>query len=331
LQTAITLAKLIVQIGDATPLDHFQYATSLLMAGDYETGFGEFEWRWQIDGFPDPIQHLPTAKWSGTVEPGQRILIYGEQGFGDAIMFARYASMLAAAGAEVILAVPRPLERLMRGLDGITDITRYGVALPPHTHHAALLSLPHLVGTSLVTLPARTPYISADHTIAQDWQTKFAELPHPRVGLVWRGGRKTPNTDRKSIELAEFAPLIDAVQGSFISLQIELTEDDRVQMEKLGVVNIADDIGDFADTAGAMANLDLVVCVDSAVAHLAGALALPTITLLRRLPDWRWMLGRPDSPWYPTMHLIRQGADEAWAPVIKSVMRTIETGKNLQS
>jgi hypothetical protein len=243
-------------------------------------------------------------------------VIYHEEGFGDTMQFLRYAKLLSDAGARVILWAPSELVRLTRGQAGIAEVLTGDVNLPKFDYHCPIISLPYVFGTTLTTIPAPVPYIKADAELARDWALC---LPDGRkVGLVWAGEPRSydPGAQaldrRRSLHASALAPMT-AIDGlSFVSLQMGTA---RSQIAT-GVHDPMANVRDFADTAAIIANLDLVVSVDTAVAHLAGAMGKPVFLLDRYDNCWRWLHGRTESPWYPTMRIFRQHRMGDWTGAI---------------
>ena len=297
----------------ATPKDPWNLALALLLNGFLAEGFAEYEWRWLYDGFPSPRRRFAQPVWTGEPLAGRTILLHAEQGLGDAIQFARYAPLVAKRGGRVVLEAHAPLRRLLLGLDGVTALATLGGPLPDFDVHCPLLSLPRLVGS----IPADVPYLAAGVDAAAGWRARLGG--GMKIGLVWAGNPGHANDRNRSLPLAALAPLLNTPGVRFFSLQKELRPGDRAILAEHGVTDLAPDLGDFADTAAALEALDLLVTVDTSVAHLAGALGRPVWLLLPFLPDWRWMTGRTDSPWYPTMRLFRQGRRGDWPGVVERV------------
>lgn len=284
-----------------------------LVRGEFEEGWKYYEWRWQnapmIDrGFPQP-------QWRGEPLNGARILLHAEQGYGDTMQFIRYAPMVAQAGGTVILEVQGRAERLAREVEGVAEVVKTGDPLPPFDWHVPLLSLPTAFGTTLDTIPNHTPYLRVPAEAREkidaaiDWPTDGL-----RVGLVW-AGNPTFRNDRfrfRSIDLSALSPLLGIDGAHFYSLQIG-PEAAQLSAAPVPITDLAPLTADLADTAAAIEKLDLVISVDTAVAHLAGALDIPTWVLMPFTPDWRWLLDREDTPWYKKMRLFRQQKPGEWA------------------
>ncbi len=286
---------------------HLARAVGRLVRGDLAAGWEGFERRWR---------RFPSPAWAGEAVEGRTVLLHAEQGFGDTIQFARYAPMLARRGARVVLAVQPGLVRLLRGLDPAVMVLAQSDPPPAHDAHCPLLSLPRGFGTTLATVPAQIPYLAADPEAAAAWRERLAARPGLRVAFVWAGNPKHINDRNRSIPVDALAPLFGVPGIRPFSLQ---TADAARSAHRLPLENLEPHIRDFADTAAVLANLDLVVAVDTAVAHLAGAMGRPCWVLLPYAPDWRWLLERSDSPWYPSLRLFRQERPGDWGPVIGKV------------
>lgn len=296
----------------------FDLALAHLVAGELAAGFALYEARFEDPRLRTPARSLPCPRWTGT-EPvaGQRVLLHAEQGHGDTVQFARYAPLVAARGASVVLEAPPPLVRLLRQLPGPVTVIARGDPLPDADWHCPLGSLPLAFGTTLATIPAAGPYLRADPVEVSGWQAVPGDR-RPRVGLVWAGNPRHRNDRRRSLPLAALAPLARG-PWQLVSLQKDVALDDARQLAAWQAIDAGPRLRDFAATAAALMALDLVVTVDTAVAHLAGALGRPAWVLLPHAPDWRWLLGRADSPWYPTLRLFRQPRPGDWASVVRQV------------
>jgi hypothetical protein len=244
---------------------------------------------------------------------GKTILLHAEQGFGDTIQFCRYAPRLAALGGRVILEVQRSLHDLMQALPGTAQIVSKGDPLPDFDMHCPMLSLPLVFGTGLATIPRETPYLHASTQTAAHWSARLPPKTRPRIGLAWSGRPEHNNDQNRSIDLAAFLSPLKGIDATLISLQRDVRAADAgVLQQQSDLIHFGEELKDFSDTAALVTNLDLVVAVDTSVAHLAGALAKPVWVLLPFIPDWRWLLDRDDSPWYPTARLFRQDDSRQW-------------------
>ena len=276
---------------------NFNEALVRLCLGDFARGWRKYEYRWQCSQFAALRPNLARPMWHGDSDPrGKTILLYAEQGMGDVIQFVRYAPLLAARGAKVIVGVHRPLAAILTGVPGVAGVIAEGEALPPFDLYCPMMSLPLAFGTELATIPATVPYIRAQQARIDRWRERLPQSGRLRVGICWAGTAAHPNDRRRSIPLATFAKIL-AVEGvDFFSLQKEVTEADAVTLNAHGVAQLGQGFADFADTAAVIAQLDLVIAVDTSVVHLAGAMAKATAALIAFAPDFRWMLDRTDTP-----------------------------------
>ncbi len=285
-----------------------------LLLGDFRGGWPEYEWRLKTQYMG--VQPTGIPRWSGEPIAGKTILLLAEQGFGDTVQFVRYAREIKAQGATVILGCRQPLGRLLAGCEGVDQVVYEGDRAPPFNLEVMLLSLPGILGTTLETIPADVPYLRVPPGAGAQAVAEIARHAGVlRVGLVWSGGVHTKNP-RRNMALEQFRDLLGVAGVKFFSLQKGEEATQLAGVDPELIVDLAPHLGDFADTAAAISALDLVISVDTSVAHVAGALARPMWTLLPYAPDWRWMLNRDDSPWYPTMRLFRQPAPGDWSSVI---------------
>lgn len=297
------------------PEAQWNRALTLLLKGDFENGWKAYESRWT-----DQARLLPKPLWDGNDLEGKRILLRLEQGLGDIIHFIRYAPMVAERGGKVVVQCPRPLKRLLEGQCDIETVVSFEEQVPDYDVHYPLLSLPALFGTTLQTIPNDVPYLLADATLAQTWADRMSAEPDGlKVGIAWAGNPEYVHDRQRTISPAALKPLTEAENVRFYSLQKGPQLLRGKATVPIPMVDWADDLKDFADTAALITNLDLVIACDTAVAHLAGAMGRTVWTLLPYSPDWRWMLGRGDSPWYPTMRLFRQPKVGDWGAVIEEV------------
>jgi tetratricopeptide (TPR) repeat protein len=300
---------------------HVNCSSLRLLTGDYAEGWKEFEWRWRAGDIARWRRDFPQPLWLGEQTlAGKTILLHAEQGFGDAIQFVRYVSLVAAASTRVILEVPQPLKDLFASVRGASRVIVQGDAGGDFDFHCPLLSLPLAFRTTFETIPAEVPYLSAPQTRMMKWRQALAPRSRPRVGVVWAGNPMFRNDQTRSVGLSAFLPLLSTAGIDFYSMQKDLREGDRERLATCpGLVHLGDQLADFADTAAVIESLDLVISSDTSVAHLAGALGKPTWILLQRIGDWRWLIGREDSPWYPSVRLFRQTEIGRWDSVISRV------------
>ena len=306
---------------------HFRKSECLLVQGRFESGWSEYEWRWLLEKAADERRVFRQSRWHGAVDlRGKTILIYSEQGFGDTIQFCRFAKLLSCRGVKIIFEVQSELVSLISSLDPSINVIARGDKILPFDYHIPLMSLPLECGTVLNNIPNQVPYLSASKTKIKAWHTRLSKHEKPRIGLVWAGNpRRDLHIDQldrqRSITFAQVAPLLDVTGCEFYSLQkgdeaIAQLRDNPVGQR---VVHWTDELHDFSDTAALLENLDLVITVDTAVAHLAGALGKPFWLINRYNTCWRWLLDREDSPWYPTARIFRQPRQGDWAVVIDRI------------
>ena len=306
------------------PYTHWNKALSSLVKGDYAAGWADYEWRWQKADFAHNRRDFEPPMWNGADDlTGKTIVLFAEQGLGDTIQFCRYAPLVAARGATVLLEVQRPLASLMASLDGATVIAR-GDALPTFDLHYPLLSLPCAFHTDAETIPATVPYLHPSPGAILRWQKGLGAKTKPRIGLVWSGSAVHKNDRHRSVPIETLAPLLSDQRFDFHFAQLDVFDDDRDMFARFANVHLHDDaIESFDDTAALLQACDLTLTVDTAAAHLGGALGLPTWVMLPFSPDWRWLLDREDSPWYPTMRLFRQPSIGDWPTVIANIGRAL--------
>lgn len=298
-----------------------------LLAGDFERGWLNYEARWKKADFTSPKRDFQKPIWDGSPLEGRTLLIHAEQGFGDSIQFIRYAALAAGCGGPVVVECQRLLLDVFSTVPGIGQLVAAGDPLPHFDVHIPVMSLPLAFRTMLETIPRNVPYVSADAGRRQFWRDWIGcENSRLKVGLVWAGRPTHLHDRRRSLQLGQLLPLFGVQGVGFINLQMD---DRAAQIQELSagqrILDPSGSIADFADTAALVAELDLVIAVDTAVAHLAGALGKPVWVLLPFSPDWRWLLGREDSPWYPTMRLFRQQRAKEWEPVIAEVRKQLQT------
>ncbi len=312
------------------PQLRWNLALSQLLLGDFEQGWANFEFRWEgcanlLGAYDKP----PERAWHGESLDGKRLLVWAEQGFGDTLQFIRFAEAAARRGAVVIAEVPAELAELLRSVPGLSQVVVRGATMPEYDVHCPLMSLPYRLKLGPEDLPP-TPYLFADAVKAAHWRVRLASYPGFKVGLVWAGNSRKHSVElaaidaRRSVRLQQLAPLLTGGRCSFFSLQ------KGAQVSELAAAQLAAPVhdfstewADFSDTAAFVDNLDLVISVDTAVAHLAGALGKPVWLLNRHDTCWRWLLDRNDSPWYPTLRQFRQADTSEWAGVITAVAEAL--------
>ena len=300
---------------------HFHKAQLLLLLlDDFANGWKLFEWRRQLAEAKAVYFDLAEPPWLGSLDiAGKTILLYAEQGFGDTLQFCRYVTLVQALQAKVVFQVPAPLTRLMTTVHGACEVVATGEAIPPCDFQCPLMSLPLALGTTPATIPSAIPYLTADPLLAAAWSKRFGIHIRPRVGLVWLGSRAGAFGHFKSMTFDEILGLTDC-EADFYGLQKDVTSDGDLASDKSDrVTNLGPDLDDFAETAAVIAQLDLVISIDTAVAHLAGALGKPVWIMLSHLQDWRWLREGPTTPWYPTARLFRQSTPNDWSDVLNAV------------
>jgi tetratricopeptide (TPR) repeat protein len=293
-------------------LAHYGRAIALLTAGRLPEGFREYEWRHR----KLPPRQFPQPLWNGEPIAGKTLFLYAEQGFGDAIQAVRFVRMARTRVAKVIVECRPELKTLFIYSDCADVVIAFGEALPPFDYFNSLTSLPGILGITRETIPNETPYLKAP----PGENLPPAPAGHLKAGLAWAGNPGHHNDAARSLNLEQLAPVLQTPNVTFYSLQVPMPERDQLSARSFPqLVNPAEPFNDFLDTAATVAQMDLIICVDTAVAHLAGALAKPVWNLIPHSPDWRWFLERPDTVWYPTMRLFRQPQRNQWPPVIAQV------------
>lgn len=311
---------------------HTELGMLLLARGDLRNGFAEFEWRRRERLWQSRAPRLPNQPWNGEPLSGRTILLHAEQGFGDTIQFCRFAPHLKQRGARVLLLCPKPLQRLLGSLHGIDGVLTDGeTPLPAVDFTLPLLSLPQALGVTLETIPADVPYLLPDPAAAEAWRQRLHGGDGLKVGLAWAGAARRHDIAaslvdrRRSLNLSQLHPLAAIAGVRFFSLQVGGPARQAAAWPgAAGMAVPVNGFGDFADTAALIANLDLIITVDTAVAHLAGAMARPVWLLSRFDGCWRWLRDRTDSPWYPTARVFRQPAPGDWDAVVRRVAAELE-------
>lgn len=300
---------------------HSGLSLLLLLKGKLDLGWFEYEWRWRSTEMP--ARRVAGTLWEGDRAPGKRLFIHSEQGLGDALQFVRYLPLLIERGASITLLVPETLRALIAASMPAVTLSDEKAPAPPYDRHCPLLSLPRLFRTTMETIPAEVPYLKAPQDRAARWSERFGDARGLKVGIVWAGNPKHINDPARSIAIETLAPLFSVPETRFYSLQVGPRAQDMTRLGNVGVTPLASELVDFAETAGVVSHLDLVVTIDSSVAHLAGAMGKPVWVLTPAVPDWRWLFEREDNPWYPTARLFRQQQRLQWAPVIERVAQEL--------
>ncbi len=307
---------------------HWNQAVAYLLNGNFQKGWQEYEWRrstdWHVSAYPHKHRK---PRWNGESFTGKRLLVHCEQGVGDCIQFVRYLPLVKALGPTVVLEAWGSLHGLLKGFDGVDELAELSFNRETQATfdaHVSIMDLPGLFGTSEDTIPASVPYVHADPAKAARWRQELSG-PDLKVGLVWAGSARHANDHNRSCRLEPLAPLGHIAGVRLYGLQ---KGEPARQADEAAVTNLGEQFYDFTDAAAAIESLDLVISVDTAALHLAGAMGKPTWALLAYAPDWRWMLERTDSPWYPTMRLFRQKQWGDWDSVVQEVAQELQVLKS---
>jgi len=322
---AIVAFKQAIKIRPMWDEAHWVLGVSLLKVGSFRTGFCEYEWRkkrQRVKGYHDYFLRKP--EWQGEIFSGKKLLVYAEQGLGDLLQFVRYLPMVKARGGSVALLGRTPLDRLFASAVGVDELVENEQSIEDFDLAIALLSLPTIFGTTLNTIPATIPYLQVEEDIIAKWQPCMDDRSF-KIGLVWAGKTTSDALGGRSMTFSQFEPLVTVPGVTFYSLQKGEGEE-QAEFPPTGMQfrHISDKIHDFADTAGAIANLDLVISIDTSVVHLAGAMGKEVWVLLPYNAEWRWLLDKEESPWYPTMRLFRQKKQGNWSGVMDDVVKELQ-------
>ena len=319
---AIEISRQLVQLDPENPGFHYNYGTALLTRGDFKEGLREYYWRWKTDALSSAFRRFSQPRWIGEDIAGKKLLVHGEQGFGDTLQFCRYASMAAARGIRVIIDTPRPLARLLRSLKGVDSVISTGDPLPDFDYHCSMIDLMACFSTDVRTIPSETPYLFADDADLDQWEKRLPRVLNIRkVGLAWKGNPRPKAFEanavdrRRSLPIELMSPLMKIPDIQFYSLQ----KDNISPVSP--IIDIMSECDDFASTAAMIMQLDLVISVDTSIVHLAGALGKPVWLMDRFDACWRWLINREDSPWYPTLRIFRQNTPGDWDDVISRVCK----------
>ncbi len=315
-----------LQLKPAAPEVRFNRAVALLSLGDYAAGWKEYEWRWGTEQMRGQTRTRAVPAWRGEPLAGKTLLVYAEQGHGDTLQFIRLVTPLAAAGARIVVVAADPVRRLLATVAGVAEVVGPGDEVAGVHYQTPLLTLPLLTGLRVETIPAGVPYVTAPTDAVEKWRAPVAALPGRTVGIAWQGNPAHIGDRWRSVPLNAFAPLAAVPGVTLVSLQ-KGPGAEQLTDAPFPVVDLAADItGDFGDTAGLLMSLDLVVTIDSAAAHLAGALGRPAWVALPVNADWRWLRGRDDSPWHPTVKLFRQERFGEWPAVFARMAAELAAG-----
>jgi tetratricopeptide (TPR) repeat protein len=323
LDAAIAGAERALALAPDFPGAHFGIAEAALLKADFARGWEQYEWRFRLAGGAPLMPVTDKPQWDGTKLPEGTLLLIADQGYGDVIQFARYIPWAAERASDIALACSVEMQPIVRQLPGIRLIFDHWDRAPDFVTYCPLSGLPRLAGTTLETIPAPVPYLRADPPRAASWRERLDALVpagYRRIGIVW-AGRPTHRNDRnRSAALADLAPLGELPRTALLALQ---KGPGQAQISaywgRAPLVNLGPEMRDFGDTMAILDALDLVVAVDTAIVHLAGAMGKPVWVMLPYAPDWRWLLDRGDSPWYPSTRLFRQSPARAWAPVVAAI------------
>ncbi|PWW09551.1 glycosyl transferase family 8 [Mangrovibacter plantisponsor] len=322
---ATQVMDMIVQTVPGDMGARFDLSEMLLLQGEFTRGWREYRFRYKLDHTRMFERHMQKPRWEGQPVKGKTLLIHDEQGYGDTFQFLRLVEQAQErSGAHIILEVNQEACNLARRVSGYNQLIVRGTLPPPFDFHCELMSLPAALGLQLSQLPGRMPYLFADPERVEKWRARLAGLPRPLVGLVWAGSPTHANDKRRSLTLADLAPL--ALEGiTFLALQKGPAAEQAVAPPPgMSLLSLSGEIHDFDDTAAILTVADILVSVDSSPVHLAGALGRPAWVLLPFLNDWRWLIQRDDSPWYPGMRLFRQPVPGQWETVLQNVAAALK-------
>jgi tetratricopeptide (TPR) repeat protein len=326
-EEAMPILRRAIRLKPDFAIAHFNLAMSLLTRGDFAQGWEEYEWRWKCTEFSSKPRGFSQPLWDGSDLENRTLLLHAEQGFGDTIQFIRYLPMVAKRGGRILLECQRELVRLLQSYSSICQLIPRGDPLPAFDLHCPLLSLPRIFQTTVDSIPSKVPYLFPPQDLVERWrnQPQFANRPF-KVGLAWAGSPAHRNDATRSLSLDQLAPLGRLSEVTFYSLQKgpAATQTTRPPAG-MTLIDLSPDLHDFADTAAAISQMDLVIAADTAVCHLAGALRKPAWTLLRFAAEWRWLSGRADTPWYPSMRLFHQHSPGDWDSVLTQVATALES------
>jgi tetratricopeptide (TPR) repeat protein len=327
LEKAITSYQKAIAIQPDIAEAHYNLGIILLSMGDFENGWQNYEWRFKVKLYDSYYKHLP--QWDGSSLEGKTILLCREQGFGDNIQFVRYAGLLKNMGATVVVVCQQPLKSIFKTVAGIDKLLTENDTIPYCDCYIHMLSLPFLFGTTLDNIPNNVPYLYPDKTQRREILKKTSVIEAFKVGIVWRGNSSHKNDENRSINPNKLAEILDIDSCIFINLQKDSTEDELAAfVGRKNFIDFSHTLTDFSDTATIISKLDLIISVDTSIAHLSGALGVATWIMLPFSPDWRWLRGRDDTPWYPSVSLFRQSTPKGWDKVIKMIKEELTRKTN---
>lgn len=325
IKEALAIQEMIVRTVPGLLAQRFDLAETLLLLGQYERGWREYRFRYDLPHTTAIARKVQCPKWDGARIDGKTLLIHDEQGFGDTFQFIRLVDRARrCSGARIILEVNEESAGLARRYIGYDDLVMRGRIPPSFDFHCEMMSLPMVMGLKLEDVAGQAPYLSADLDRVAKWKARLADIPGPLVALVWAGRPSHPNDRNRSMHLSELAPL--AMPGvTYLAIQKGPAADQAMSPPPgMNLISLSDEIMDFEDTAAILQVVDLLISVDSSPVHLAGAMGRPAWVLLPSVPDWRWLLDRDDTPWYPSVRLIRQQSRGDWANVAQQVASRLQ-------
>jgi tetratricopeptide (TPR) repeat protein len=291
-----------------------------LQLGQFESGFRDYEWRKRLAG-PAGNRFFMRPEWRGEIITGKTLFVHWEQGFGDTLQFCHFGKVAAAHGIKTIMSVQQPLWGLLQQLRPVVDVVGHDAVPTAYDYHCSLMSLPGPLGVTFNSIPSEHSYIAADAALSKTWHSRLPAQqasPRPRIGVAWSGNAKQKNDHNRSMTLKALSPLF-AADADWVSLQKDVRDGDAALLTELPIIPLGGSLTDFADTAALIDNLDLVITVDTSVAHLAGAMGKPVWIMLAYYPDWRWFLDGETSPWYPSARLFRQDRSRSWENIVARV------------
>lgn len=334
IEAAIRAVRRTLALDDTLAEAHFELAEALLVSGQFEEGWQEYEWRRQLPGTPRLLPRNDRPLWDGRPLPQGALLLIGDQGFGDTIQFSRYLPLVAQRCPKLVVACSAQMHPIVMQQAGVTQAFDRWDRLPEFAAYCPLSSLPRLFETRLETIPAPIPYLAAEPERAAHWRTRLAQLAPPayrRIGLVWAGQPSHGNDANRSLRLQQLAALAELPELVLVSLQMGPAQAEIGRyVGAAPLVDLGTEIQDFSDTMAILDGLDHLVTVDTAVAHLAGAMGVPVSILLPFAPDWRWLTARRDTPWYPSATLCRQHAPGQWQAALEAMLASLPPGGSRQ-
>jgi tetratricopeptide (TPR) repeat protein len=330
LTESIGALKKAIELDPDFILAHVHLAFSLFMNSEFLPAWQEYEWRWKVPNFPTPKRPFTQPTWKGEELHGENVLIHAEQGFGDTIQFVRFTKLIAEKGGSVTIECQPELEALVKSAPGVVHTLARGDTLPEFDLHAPLISIPGILSLAIDDIPNDVPYLQASSEKRKYWSSQLGRKNRLKIGITWQTSNEQLSSSFKSCPLQAYEPLFKVDQVDWISLQKEMPKIDLPIADNL--MDISGDLHNFEDTAAVISELDLVISMDTAVAHLAGALGKPIWLLLSTAGDWRWLKNRCDSPWYPSMRIFRQAEFNDWDGVMRQVLphvKNLAIKKNL--